>query len=314
VTIWILLGVGCGGGGPEPCGPADEGTQVVGPQGGVVTMGEVAFRFPPGALDRCQAFVVSAVPAGALAGAPAEGAVQIAPEVELKRSVVVQMPGGAAETTQLTIGQWQPAGEWTPMMSIPSPDRRLLLARTRRLGSFGVGPRPAPMCRVRCGGEVVGNWEMQGLCTLLALDRRCPESRVQLLMSSVASLDGRNFRQESDNGPMTVFAPKTCLPALQATRCEDLARLLAASGSTATCSNVSETECGCMAEPQGDLAHGVASGTYTLDGDQMLFTGTRVEGGSPRTMTGEPTPFCREGDTLSLFVNFTAIHVMRPQR
>jgi hypothetical protein len=38
-----------------------------------------------------------------------------------------------------------------------------------------------------------------------------------------------------------------------------------------------------------------------------------VEGGVVRTMMAEPTPFCREGNTLSLFVNFTAIHVMRPQ-
>jgi hypothetical protein len=310
VTIWILLAAGCGGG-PEPCGPADEGTQVVGPQGGVVTMGEVAFRFPPGALDRCQAFVVSAVPAGALAGAPAEGAVQIAPEVELRHSVIIQMPGGA----ETAIGQWTPAGEWTPLLSISAPDRRLRLARARRLGSFGIGPKPAPMCSVRCGGEVVGKWEMEGLCTIpLLIDRRCPESRAQVLMSSVASLDGQNFRQEFDSGPMTVFAPKTCLPALQVARCEDLAPLLAQSGSTATCSEVSETECGCAAEPPAELAYGESKGTYTLDGDQILFTGTRLEGRIPRTMTAEPTPFCREGDTLSLFVNFTAVHVMRPQR
>ena len=316
LALPCLAAIGCGAdAGLAPCPAATDGFQMVGPAGGLVRLGEVEFSFPPGALGACHEFTVAVLaPGDSLPeGAGDEPAYQITPEIPLERSIVVQLP--AAMATEDRALHWRSTSGWAPLMSIPSPDRRKLLARARRLGAFALGTRPPPLCPSACGGDVAGRWELSGLCApRILIDPRCPESRTLVLASSVMSFDGGTFRHDLDSGPATAFAPKTCLPSLEAARCDELGAKLSRPDTTVACLEASETECGCSVIFGGNDGRTLAVGTYSVDGRRLMLTGALTTEAPGNARNATPSPFCRDGDTLSALLNNTAINVFQTQR
>jgi hypothetical protein len=152
-----------------------------------------------------------------------------------------------------------------------------------------------------CGGDLVGNWSIEGACVdpdaienqdLDSFKQICPKLSYETSYeaSGTASFTATTYTLDMDlNVTATVFVPKDCLMGLS---CGELGLLFnqatgGDTGATISCTGSSDCHCAFVV-PESQME----TGSYTTSGTILTTTPT---GG-----TADSTPYCVDGTTLHI--------------
>jgi hypothetical protein len=125
-----------------------------------------------------------------------------------------------------------------------------------------------------CGGDVVGTWQVTGLCASaeMALGDACPDAMASLDLTltgtATFSADGTSASNFTSGGSLSYTLPAACLGG--ATSCDALSKPADADTGATVCSGDASVSCTCV-ETQLDKTE-MKTGTWTKSGNTLSTT------------------------------------------